>query len=123
MRSADARAVAFALLLAIAACGRGQTSRAAGVHDGPPPAPDPALLARIGALENQAIDSLPPGHGKEMLLRACTTCHSATMIAQQRKPAAEWAKTVDKMVSWGAPLDSAEARGLVDYLAAIHPTS
>ena len=111
-----------ALLVALAACGRGQARRDADVHDGPPPAPDAALLARIGALENQAIDSLPPGDGKDVLLRACTTCHAATLITQQRKPAAEWAKTVDKMVGWGAPLDSTAKQGLVDYLAAIHPT-
>lgn len=115
-------AVLAALLLALAACGRGQTSRKADAHDGPPPAPDSALLARVGTLENQAIDSLPPGHGKEMLLRACTTCHSVQMVTQQRKPAAEWAKTVDKMVGWGAPLQPADRQALVDYLAAIHPT-
>jgi len=107
------------MLLALAACDRGRASREPDVHDGPPPGPDAALVALTGALENRANDSLPPGHGKEVLLRACTTCHAATLITQQRKPAAEWAKTVDKMVSWGAPLDSADARGLVDYLAAL----
>jgi hypothetical protein len=123
MSSRSATLAAAAMLVALAACDRGQAHREADVHDGPPPAPDAALLARIGTLENQAIDSLPPGHGKEVLLRACTTCHAATLITQQRKPAAEWAKTVDKMVGWGAPLDSLERQGLVDYLAAIHPTS
>ena len=108
-----------ALLLALAACDRDRAPREAEGRDGPPPAPDAALLARLGELENQAVDSLPPGHGKDMLLRACTTCHAAALITQQRKPAAEWAKTVDRMVSWGAPLDSAEAPALVDYLAAL----
>ncbi|MFL5384264.1 MAG: hypothetical protein ACJ8GN_17215 [Longimicrobiaceae bacterium] len=119
MSSRSAALAAAAMLLALAACDRGRAPRESDVRDGPPPAPDAALLARIGELENAAIDSLPPGHGKEVLLRACTTCHAATLITQQRKPAAEWAKTVDKMVSWGAPLDSADARGLVDYLAAL----
>jgi len=123
MSSRSVTLAAAVVLLALAACDRGRTSRAADARDGPPPAPDSALLARIGVLENRAIDSLPPGHGKDVLLRACTTCHAATLITQQRKPAAEWAKTVDKMVSWGAPLDSTERQGLVDYLAAIHPTS
>jgi cytochrome c5 len=123
MPSRSATLAAAAMLVALAACDRGRASREAEVHDGPPPAPDAALLARIGALENQAIDSLPPGHGKDVLLRACTTCHAATLITQQRKPAAEWAKTVDKMVSWGAPLDPTERQGLIDYVAAIHPPS
>jgi cytochrome c5 len=115
-------AVAAALLLALAACDRGRPSRAAEVHDAPPPAPPAALAALVGALENRTIDSLPPGHGKDVLLRACTTCHAATLVTQQRKPTAEWAKTVDKMVAWGAPLDSTERQGLIDYVAAIHPT-
>jgi cytochrome c5 len=116
MRSPDAALAAAALLLALAACDRGRPPRDADAHDGPPPAPDAALLATAGALENQAIDSLPPGPGKDVLLRACTTCHATTLITQQRKTPAEWAKTVDKMVGWGAPLRAEEKQGLIDYL-------
>ena len=105
-----------ALLLALAACDRGRTAPAADVHDAPPPAPAAALLARAGALENRALDSLPPGPGKDVLMRACTTCHAASLITQQRKPPAEWAKTVDKMVGWGAPLRVEEKQALLDYL-------
>jgi cytochrome c5 len=90
--------------------------------DAPPPAPDAALLARAGALENQALDSLPPGPGKDVLLRACTSCHAATLITQQRKTPEEWVKTVDKMVGWGAPLAAEEKQELVEYVAAIHPS-
>jgi cytochrome c5 len=121
MRSANAL-VAAALLLALAACDRGHPSRAADVHDSPPPAPAAALLARAGALENQAIDSLPPGPGKAVLLRACTSCHAVSLITPQRKTPEEWAKTVDKMVSWGAPLRVDEKAGLVAYLATLQPT-
>jgi cytochrome c5 len=113
--------LAAAVLVALAACDRGRPPQAADAHDGPPPVPDAALLARTGELENQAIASLPAGPGKDVLLRACTTCHAATLITQQRKPPAEWAKTVDKMVGWGAPLPAEEKQGLVDYLASIHP--
>jgi cytochrome c5 len=122
MSSRNAILTAAALLLALAACDRGRPSRAAEVHDTPPPVPPAALVALVGALENRTIDSLPPGPGKDVLLRACTTCHAATLVTQQRKPPAEWAKTVDKMVAWGAPLDSTERQGLIDYVAAIHPT-
>jgi cytochrome c5 len=119
MSSRNTALAAAAMLLAFAACDRGQPPRADEAHDAPPPGTPPELIALAGALENRAIDSLPPGPGKDVLLRACTTCHAATLITQQRKPAAEWAKTVDKMVSWGAPLDSADARGLVGYLATL----
>jgi hypothetical protein len=119
MSSRNAAPAAAALLLALAACGRGQPPRAADTHDAPPPGPPPALVALAGALENRAIDGLPPGPGKQVLLRACTTCHAAALITQQRKPPEEWAKTVDKMVAWGAPLAPEEKQGLIDYLATL----
>src|SRR3954469_12937828 len=115
-------AFAAALLPALPACDRGR-ARPPAQHSAPPPAPDAALLARVGALENAAVDSLPPGAGRDVLLRACTSCHAASLITQQRKPPAEWAKTVDKMVGWGAPLRAEEKQALVDYLAALHPLS
>jgi len=116
-RSAPAAA---ALLLALAACDRAG-ARQVQANDAPPPAPDSALAARLAALENAAIDSLPPGPGRDLLLRACTRCHAVALVTQQRKPPAEWAKTVDKMVAWGATLQPNEKQALVDYLAALYP--
>jgi competence protein ComEA len=113
--------VAAALLVALAACDRG-SARSAAAHDAPPPAPDSALVARVAALENAGIDSLPPGAGKDLVLRACTRCHAVSLLTQQRKPPAEWAKTVDKMIAWGAPVQPSEKQALVDYLAALRPT-
>jgi cytochrome c5 len=114
MSSRDA-ILAAALVLALAACDRGRPPPVT-ADDVPPPPPDAALLARAGALENQALDSLPPGPGKHVLLRACTSCHAATLITQQRKTPEEWAKTVDKMVGWGAPLGAEEREALIAYL-------
>jgi cytochrome c5 len=79
------------------------------------------LLARVGALENQGLDSLPAGPGKDVLMRACTSCHAASLITAQHKNPAEWAKTIDKMVAWGAPLPAEEKQELRDYLA--YPTA
>ena len=120
----SSRSVRLVAALVLAACDRGgDRAPAAAAGDGPPPPPDSALLARAGALENAAIDSLPAGAGKDVLLRACTSCHAVALITQQRKPPAEWVKTVDKMVGWGAPLPPEEKQALVDYLAALHPVS
>jgi hypothetical protein len=116
MRSPDAAFAAATLLLALAACDRGRPPRGFDVHDTPPPPPAAALLATAGAMENKAIDSLPPSPGKDVLLRACTTCHAASLITQQRKTPQEWAKTVDKMVGWGAPLAAEDKQRLIDYL-------
>lgn len=48
---------------------------------------------------------------------ACTECHEARIIAQQRLSKAAWAKEVDKMVKWGAVVDSADRDALIDYLS------
>jgi cytochrome c5 len=115
MSSRDA-IVGAALVLALGACDRGRPPPVA-AHDAPPPAPDAALLARAGALENQALDSLPPGPGRDVLLRACTSCHAVPLVTQQRKTPEEWAKTVDKMVGWGAPLRPEDREALLAYLS------
>jgi hypothetical protein len=49
---------------------------------------------------------------------ACLECHEARIIIQQRLSKGAWAKEVDKMVRWGAVLESADHDPLVDYLAA-----
>jgi cytochrome c5 len=118
MSSRDA-VLAAALILALAGCDRGRPARTADVHDTPPPTPDAALLARAGALENAAMDSLPPGPGKDLLVRACTSCHAASLMTQQHKSAEEWVKTVDKMVGWGAPLAADQKQALIAYLGTL----
>ena len=63
-------------------------------------------------------NDLPAGAGHDIGERACLICHGATLITQQRKDAAAWAKTIGTMRGWGAPLDSAEAEVLRGWLVA-----
>jgi hypothetical protein len=48
---------------------------------------------------------------------ACTECHEARIILQQRLSKAAWTKEVDKMIKWGALVDSSDHDALVDYLS------
>jgi hypothetical protein len=48
---------------------------------------------------------------------ACLGCHEARIILQQRLTKAAWTKEVDKMMKWGAIVDSNDHDALVDYLS------
>ncbi|HET9407825.1 MAG TPA: hypothetical protein VFO39_11360 [Candidatus Sulfotelmatobacter sp.] len=49
---------------------------------------------------------------------ACAECHEPRIIVQQRLTKAAWTKEVDKMIKWGALVESADHDALVDYLSA-----
>ena len=49
---------------------------------------------------------------------ACTECHEARIIVQQRLSKAAWTKEVDKMTKWGALVDPQDRDALIDYLSA-----
>jgi hypothetical protein len=49
---------------------------------------------------------------------ACTECHEARIILQQRLNKAAWTKEVDKMVKWGAVVEAGDRDALIDYLSA-----
>ncbi len=63
----------------------------------------------------------PPRAGdaqaKALFENACGSCHDAGVVAQMHQTSAQWANTVDVMVSRGAPLDPKEAAEISDYLA------
>ena len=54
---------------------------------------------------------------KALFENACGSCHDAGVVAQMHQTSAQWANTVDVMVSRGAPLDPKEAAEISDYLA------
>jgi hypothetical protein len=61
---------------------------------------------------------LPAGAMQAKATTACTECHEARIILQQRLSKATWAKEVDKMTKWGALLDANDRDALIDYLSA-----
>jgi mono/diheme cytochrome c family protein len=80
-----------------------------------------ALLAI--ALPSSAQDhklttaDLPSGAMQAKATTACTECHGARLILQQRLSKAAWTKEVDKMTKWGAIVDAADRDALIDYLS------
>lgn len=63
-------------------------------------------------------EDLPPGAMQAKATTACTECHEARIIVQQRLNKAAWGKEVDKMMKWGAVVDAGDHDALVDYLSA-----
>ena len=61
---------------------------------------------------------LPAGPMQAKATTACTECHEARIILQQRLSKAAWTKEVDKMTKWGALVDPADRDALIDYLSA-----
>jgi mono/diheme cytochrome c family protein len=62
-------------------------------------------------------DDLPAGAGKEVFVRACTTCHASSTVTTQRKTADEWKTTISEMRDRGATVSDAETGQIIQYLA------
>ena len=77
-----------------------------------------SLAARASTEEQAAIQALPAGAGRNLVIGNCLICHSATMIEQQHKDSAGWNKNVTQMMAWGAPVRAADKPAILAYLAA-----
>ncbi len=75
-----------------------------------------AGLAPLQA-EQAAKPGLPPGPMKERADKACLACHDLAIIVQQQLARRVWAKEVDKMMRWGAPVPAEDREAMIDYLA------
>lgn len=69
------------------------------------------------AAQSSSAPQLPPGKMHNEAQRACTACHDAHIIVQQRLSKAAWVKEVDKMIKWGAVVDPANHDALIDYFS------
>ena len=79
-----------------------------------PAAPAPAPSAPVAA----AAVELPDGPGRQILNRACVSCHNLTEVTKFRgfysRP--QWRDIVQTMVDYGAPVNEKEAEVLTTYL-------
>jgi hypothetical protein len=67
--------------------------------------------------QSASSPELPAGPMQAKATTACTECHDAGIIAQQRLSKAAWTKEVDKMTKWGAMVDPQDRDALIDYLS------
>jgi hypothetical protein len=72
---------------------------------------------RLPPLGGTDIVLLPKGAGRKIADNACLKCHSGDMLRQQRLTEAQWTKTVDKMIGWGAEVKPDERTALIAYLS------
>src|SRR5207302_1784820 len=72
----------------------------------------------LGYGQSASPSELPDGAMQAKATTACTECHEARIIVQQRLSKAAWTKEVDKMIKWGALVDPQDRDALIDYLSA-----
>jgi competence ComEA-like helix-hairpin-helix protein len=63
-------------------------------------------------------DSFPDGPGKDITVRVCGACHSASRSAAVRLTRGGWQDVIAKMVSLGAKGSDTELAAVFDYLSA-----
>lgn len=72
----------------------------------------PVLVA-----QSTSNPELPAGPMQAKVTTACTECHDARIVVQQRLSKAAWTKEVDKMTKWGALVDPQDRDAFIDYLS------
>jgi mono/diheme cytochrome c family protein len=66
---------------------------------------------------------LPDGAGKEIVTKACVSCHKANVITSKHATPAQWANIVQQMVSRGADLTDDQIDIVTRYLSANFPAA
>jgi competence protein ComEA len=64
---------------------------------------------------------LPPGDGRDLVMKACSKCHTPDIVADQTLDAAGWKELVDQMASNGAQGSDADFAQITDYLTKSFP--
>jgi hypothetical protein len=64
---------------------------------------------------------LPSAPVQEKVTNACTECHDARIVMQQRLSKEAWTKEVDKMIKWGALVQTGDREAFIDYLSMNFP--
>lgn len=82
-----------------------------------------AFAAMPGAAQEDSIDDLAPGPGREETFAHCSACHGLAIVRQQGLARERWAETLRVMVERHgmAELERGEIDLILDYLAASFP--
>lgn len=83
------------------------------------------LLSTLAAAAQPAGDApgakLPPGEGRDLVMRACSKCHVPDIVANQTLDADGWRELVNQMASNGAQATDAELDQITAYLTKAFP--
>jgi competence protein ComEA len=77
----------------------------------------PAPVQEQNAPHTTAQD-LPPGEGKDLLVKQCSGCHQITVITSQRKTESAWTDTIVEMRNRGANGSDEDMEQIIHYLTA-----
>jgi mono/diheme cytochrome c family protein len=66
---------------------------------------------------NDPANNPANNNGRQLVLDACTACHTLDRVRIQRLSSEEWRETIAGMLSEGVPLTDDEVTRVVDYLA------
>jgi quinoprotein glucose dehydrogenase len=89
----------------------------------PYPATPPDLDPQRKALLSRQAALLPPGPGREVTIRACSTCHGLDVITNQHLAPQEWTNVVQTMSAKGAAATPDELKSIQSYLSNAFPRS
>ena len=74
-----------------------------------------------GVLPGRFAEMLPMGPGREVTIRACSTCHALDVVANQHLSSQEWTNVVQTMSARGTVATPAELNEIQSYLAKTFP--
>jgi mono/diheme cytochrome c family protein len=76
-----------------------------------------AFLFIASAASAFSVDEPNRDRARELVLDACTACHTLDRVKVQRLSREEWRQEIAGMLSEGVPLTDDEVSLVVDYLA------
>jgi hypothetical protein len=81
----------------------------------------PAAEQEATPTASEDADLFPPGSGRDLLLKVCSSCHSPAIVAKQRLSEQEWSDLVQVMSARGAVATDKELSEITAYLAKSFP--
>jgi competence protein ComEA len=78
-------------------------------------------LAVAAADAVRTLDDLPPGAGRDVLVRSCLSCHELGVVIARGRTRPEWAEVTGLMIDRGAVIRDDDLKVLLDYLTAVAP--
>ena len=67
-------------------------------------------------LAAKVVNPLPQDPDQQFVTGRCVICHSLEMIAQQRQTREEWTVIVDRMITYGMPIEPGDRERMLTYL-------
>lgn len=78
-------------------------------------------MAGIGCVATTAVaQELEPGPGSDVVMRACSNCHTIDNVLQVRKSHADWDTTVHLMLNYGMQLPDNDMQIVIEYLSSYY---